>query len=110
MKRIILAFMVATLALPAIAGTPISREWQNKFATTTYNNCLSDFLKSPYKARVKEFGVPWCTCVADETTGTITMEDMKAIHDNKGTLPGYLQKRVKANGAACEKKLSSKPL
>lgn len=99
-----------TLIAAQAHATPLTPQQQNQFATTTYNNCLSDFLKSPYKARVKEFGVPYCTCVADTTTGSVTLEDLYAVHKNKGTLPNYLIKRVKANGDACDKKLSSKPL
>ena len=99
------ALIVALLAAPAYA-TPLTPQQQNQFATTTYNNCLSDFLKSPYKARVKEFGVPYCTCAADTSTAQTTLEDLHAIHKNKGTLPDYMVKRVKKNMRACETKLS----
>lgn len=96
------------LGQATLAATPLTPKQQNQFATTTYNNCLGDFLKSPYKARVKEFGVPYCTCVADTTTGQVTLEDLYEVHKNKGELPPYLITRLKTNADACEKKLGGK--
>ncbi len=109
MKKTLLALTLVMIGTQSAMATPLTPQQQNKFATTTYNNCLNDFLKSPYKARVKEFGVPWCTCVADTTTGQTTLEDLYEVHKNKGELPPYLIKRVKTNAASCERKLGGTP-
>ncbi len=102
--------VIGSLAQAQTNKQNLTRQQQAQFAEHTYNNCISDFLRSPYKARIKEFGVPYCTCGADKMTATITMKDMKRIHDNRGTLPNDLQARLKGFYATCERSLSSAPL